>query len=278
MPRFGMQSKDEIEISSRAGARAVYLGNHTMICRVLDTYLLYLDTRDYGIVPHLAMDGFWESWVTLAMARLVRPGMRVVNVGANFGYYAVLFADLVGPTGDVVAFEPLGQIATQLERTKVANGFKHLHVRREVVLEKPGTVTFANPVGYLNGFVLRAGEVTHQDVTIEHIPGAPLDGMVGSVDFLFVDAEGVEPEVLRGARGALAKSPAATVVLEFTRSRYPDPLAFALELEDGGRRALYVVGEMGELVPRTPEQLVAGDAAGIPGHWVENPTVVARVP
>ena len=38
--------------------------------------------------------------------RWVRPGMTVYDVSANKGQMALLFANLVGPTGRVVAFEP----------------------------------------------------------------------------------------------------------------------------------------------------------------------------
>jgi FkbM family methyltransferase len=36
----------------------------------------------------------------------IQPGMTVVDVGANIGYYTLVFADLVGPSGRVIAFEP----------------------------------------------------------------------------------------------------------------------------------------------------------------------------
>jgi FkbM family methyltransferase len=275
MARFQMQSKDEIEISSRAGARAVYLGSHTILCRTLDSYLIYLDARDYGIVPHLAMDGFWESWVTLAASRLVEPGMRVVNVGASFGYYAVLFADLVGPLGEVVAFEPLAPIAEQLERTRAANQFAHLRIRREVVLEEHKMVRFATTDGYLNGYALGEGEQLEAPGTVVKLRAAPLDELVeGPVDLVFIDAEGAEPDVWSGMQNTVHANPRMTIVLEFTRGRYGAPLHFARMLGRG--RTLSVIDENGALLPRTPEELAAGDSTGLPAHWTSNVMVVAR--
>jgi FkbM family methyltransferase len=48
----------------------------------------------------------WEKECRDALRRLVRPGDVVWDIGANIGFYTLLFAMWVGPTGRVVAFEP----------------------------------------------------------------------------------------------------------------------------------------------------------------------------
>jgi hypothetical protein len=50
--------------------------------------------------------GTWEPDTTRLVRDYVRPGMHVLSVGANFGYYALLMAQQVGPSGHVWAFEP----------------------------------------------------------------------------------------------------------------------------------------------------------------------------
>ena len=67
---------------------------------------MYLDTRDVGFAQHIIMDGYWEYWVTQFMIEVVKPGFRVVDIGANFGYYTNLLSDLVGPDGCCLAIEP----------------------------------------------------------------------------------------------------------------------------------------------------------------------------
>src|SRR6266446_717422 len=54
----------------------------------------------------LGIRGFSERFVTDYFRRTVRPGMRVVDVGAHVGYYTLLFSRLVGQSGQVFAFEP----------------------------------------------------------------------------------------------------------------------------------------------------------------------------
>jgi hypothetical protein len=70
---------------------------------------LFVDTRDVSITPHLLLDGLWEPWVTTVIRRIVRPGLRVFDIGADCGYYAVLMADLVCETGQRTAAPELLQ-------------------------------------------------------------------------------------------------------------------------------------------------------------------------
>jgi hypothetical protein len=43
---------------------------------------MYVDSQDFGLSPHLMLDGYWEMWVTEALVSLVRPGMVVADIGA----------------------------------------------------------------------------------------------------------------------------------------------------------------------------------------------------
>ena len=52
-------------------------------------------------------DGRFQGVVSeLAIERILRPGMRCIDVGANYGYYSILMAEAVGPDGFVLACEP----------------------------------------------------------------------------------------------------------------------------------------------------------------------------
>ncbi len=70
--------------------QSVYVGNNMVLTSTLCSQKLYVDTRDVSLSPHIIIDGYWESWVTRAIQRLVKPGMIVVEIGANIGYYTTL--------------------------------------------------------------------------------------------------------------------------------------------------------------------------------------------
>src|SRR5262249_37644456 len=99
-------TREAFESICHQGARSQYVGDNLCLCRVLGSSLMYVDTRDHVHAPHLMMDGFWESWITVAMMRALSPGMVAVDVGANLGYYTIVMGKSVGPTGRVIACEP----------------------------------------------------------------------------------------------------------------------------------------------------------------------------
>lgn len=105
MPRssplwIGRPGRNEV---SRKRSRRATCGEHQLLCRLLGVFLAFVDTRDLMLGPRLVLDGFWEAWVTLAIARHVQPGSWCVDVGANHGYYTLLMAAACGPAASSLA-------------------------------------------------------------------------------------------------------------------------------------------------------------------------------
>jgi FkbM family methyltransferase len=121
---------------------AVYLGDHTALTRTVYGHKLYVDTRDLSLTPHLLMDGAWEMWITRALEELIEPGMTVVDVGANVGWYTLLAAERVGPSGRVVAFEANPETVALLRRTVDVNGARGWTTVEPVALaDREGEIT-----------------------------------------------------------------------------------------------------------------------------------------
>jgi FkbM family methyltransferase len=68
------------------------------------------------------LDGYWEIWLTIFFARVIKPGMTIIDVDANFGYYTLLFGTLVGENGHVYAVEPNPQVGARLRCSVNLNG------------------------------------------------------------------------------------------------------------------------------------------------------------
>ena len=65
----------------------------------------HLQARDRVITPEIIASGVWEKNQTEELREILHPGDTFIDVGADFGWYTVIGAKIVGPTGRVIAFE-----------------------------------------------------------------------------------------------------------------------------------------------------------------------------
>jgi FkbM family methyltransferase len=160
--------------------------------------------------------GAYERWETRTLRRHLQPGMCAVDVGANVGYFTLLAAARVGPTGQVVAVEPSPPAADRLESTVRENRISQVRLVRCGLGRAPGEVVLYDPLP------------DNHTPTMLGDPGAPgravpvrtLDELTNSlglarIDLLKVDVEGYEPEVFAGAAGLLAAGRVRAVLCEF---------------------------------------------------------------
>lgn len=129
------------------------------------------------------------------LASLVRPGMRVADVGANIGYLLLYLARLAGPEGEILAFEPEPDNLVELGRNVRRNALDNVEVFPTAVGAADGTVSLRTG---LNGTVAQdgTGEV--------EVPLRALDSALDRrIDFLKIDVEGYEGQVLAGAERVL---------------------------------------------------------------------------
>lgn len=218
----------------RGLCQTAYLGDHTAICRVLGRYKMFVDTKDVGVASHLMLDGYWEMWNTEAIVDLVKPGMTVLDVGAHCGYFSVLLADLIGPTGKLLSFEPNPPMAALLRRTIAVNGFDGRTTVHEMALgEEDGVATLQVPQNEpKNAHVVQGrggpGMVEVPLRRADHIPDAV------EADFIKIDAEGAEQAIWKGLKNVLSRNRPLTILLEFAAIRYSDPVGFLDEIMSHG--------------------------------------------
>lgn len=216
---------------------SAYLGDHTALVRVLGRYKLYIDTRDRGFGSHVLLDGFWEIWLTLFCARNVKRGMTVVDVGANFGYYSVLLAELVGGGGRLIAVEPNPHAADLLNRSIELNGLSGRTQIEKVALGSspegwaPLYVPHNEPK---NALLVSENFIPHAESgTVVKVPVTTLDhlGSGSKVDFIKIDAEGAEEAIFEGM-GDIIDRHQPVIVVEFNAARYADAGGFVDRLSE----------------------------------------------
>lgn len=147
-----------------------------------------------------------------AYLKLIRPGFIVVEVGANEGYFTRLFGNLVGISGRVVAFEPITKTRERLIDN--VNNIESVKVLPYAISDKAGDFSMFIPGSTHGQASLRKHsdpEWGQEGVTYtENVQCSPLSQLddikcLDKIDFMKVDAEGAELEVLKGAQDILER-------------------------------------------------------------------------
>ncbi len=193
----------------------------------------------------LEQETWFEKELSFVM-RFLRPGMTVVDIGANAGVYSLAMARAVGPGGRVFAFEPGSATRRLLETGRTLNGADNLEILGDAVSDGERT-------GHLqhgHSSELHAlGEATEsaEAVTITSLDAAASHHRWPSIDLLKIDAEGEEERILTGARRLLAESN-PLVILETRVGETSNPRLRGL-IESMGYRSFRVLPGMPLLVP-----------------------------
>jgi FkbM family methyltransferase len=208
-----------------------------------------------GSSVHGCWLGHYEKEKQAAVRRLVRPGIKIFDIGANAGFYTLAFSRLVGKTGHVWAFEPLPENIRNLRRHLALNALPNVTVVEAAVSRQSGTARFLQARSNSMGRLAEHGGMNVQTVTIDDICRD-----TGCPDVVKLDVEGAEAAVLEGARGTLARHRPA--ILLATHGREQERLC-AETLQAFGYTFAYLDGTPAARGGFTSDELVAtpaGDA------------------
>ncbi|MQF67523.1 FkbM family methyltransferase [SAR202 cluster bacterium AD-802-F09_MRT_200m] len=226
--------------------------------------------------PSIGMvTGVFEEGTTRLFQRLLKPGMLVVDVGAHVGYYTMLAAKQVGPTGKVYAFEPDPDNYAALLKNIELNGYRSVVAIQKAVSDRVGDAQLylsatvsGNHSMYHHGTPERGSlpiETTTMDTMLEEL-GWP------QVNLVKIDVEGGETAVLDGMVQLLSSTARFNLILEFMpaflhnagvpQRQFLDKLASTYPqiyfIDEGNEPVLISVGDGSVLVDR----LLAGEQSG----------------
>lgn len=173
----------------------------------LDEFSIFVDINDKAVGGPLSVHRSYEGYVSGVFKHHLRPGMNVVDVGANIGYYTLLAAKAVGEAGKVFSVEPSATNVRLLLASCEANGFGNVEVYMAGASDAVG-IARLNPsfsTGSTSKVAPRIEELFSYDIT----PVYPLDRLLPrevSVDVIKIDIDGSEMLAMKGASEMLARS------------------------------------------------------------------------
>jgi FkbM family methyltransferase len=140
--------------------------------------------------------------VQQALAQHVKTGDVFLDIGANIGFFTVIAAKLVGEGGRVFAFEPVPKNAASLRRNLALNDFRQVRVFEAAISDHNGKGELRLSE-WIGGAALstaapppdQTGTLAVDLVTIDELVAR---NEITAPDFVKIDVEGAEMEVLQG--------------------------------------------------------------------------------
>ena len=163
--------------------------------------------NDHYIGRSLIAYGEWGEAEVRLFERVLRPGDVAVEVGSNIGTHTVPISKAVGPGGTVHAFEPQRLIHQLLCANLALNDRFNVHTHRAAVGADVGLarICAVPPHQKFNFGGVAVGLDLGGDSSMEEVPLTTIDDMgLERFDFLKIDAEGLDLQVLEGAKLTLA--------------------------------------------------------------------------
>lgn len=152
--------------------------------------------------------GAAERPLQAALERELRPGAIFYDIGANVGFITLLGARLVGPTGRVIAFEPVPENVTAILENLALNGIEWVEVHQTAVAAQSGRasliVSDVSAFSRLASVNVPTGARETIEVAVTSIDEFLARGEHPPPDVVKIDVEGAELEVIRGMRRTLA--------------------------------------------------------------------------
>jgi FkbM family methyltransferase len=199
----------------------------------------FVDPHDGGVGYQLYIGRGYEELTAQLFERAITPGMTVLDLGANIGFYTLLAAPRVLPGGRVFAFEPAPENVELLRKNVAANGLEHVTVVPKACSDSAGRVTLhLSPRGKGLHTIGAAGNgwasLEIETVRLDEF----FDDPRFIVDVAKIDIEGAETRALRGMERLIARSPRMKLLTEIN----PTALAQNGDTAESYLRALFAHG------------------------------------
>jgi FkbM family methyltransferase len=165
--------------------------------------MLY-NLQDTFIGRSLDLYGEWSEGEIRLFQQLLRPGMFVVEAGANIGSHTVFLAQVVGVTGRVLAFEPQRILFQTLCANLALNSITNVDCRQAAVGDSPGELRvpcldYGKQQNF--GALALGGHAEGETVAVVTVDSFGLS----QCHLIKIDVEGMEKSVLDGARATIER-------------------------------------------------------------------------
>lgn len=169
------------------------------------SFFILIDNNNGEVDNEIYLHGAFEKPYLELIKNNLNTGGVFVDIGANIGQHSLFASKIVGDTGRVVLFEPLKELCSQIEKSIIKNKIKNIFINnfgcgdKEVILP---IYSSRKNMGASSVFP-SSDKKQNGDIKII-IPDMVLE-KESRVDFIKIDTEGYELEVLMGLKETIKK-------------------------------------------------------------------------
>lgn len=199
--------------------KGIQLLKHGCIYTVFGTKM-YLNKNDNNLSRAIAMFNFWEIEESNFLKKFLKKGMNVIDIGANIGYYTVLFSKWVGDEGKIFAFEPDPNSFNILAKNISVNNCNNVSLYQNAVSEKEGStslfVNYKDPGdNRIIDFYAYDGDEDRKKIETSMVT---LDSIIDKdekIDLIKMDIQGSEMLALLGMERTINDNEKLNMFVEF---------------------------------------------------------------
>lgn len=186
----------------------------------LPGFKIFTALHDAAVGKHVRADNY-ERDVSAVFRRVLRPGMGVVDIGANIGYFSMLSASIVGADGYVLALEPNPQNAKLLEASRKVNGFGHVSAVQVAASSATGLLVLHT--SYSTGTTSDLADDLNAVLGADTVACMTVDSLLPGerrIDLIKIDIDGAEYKALLGCQRTIQRH-RPVIVSEFAPGLLP---------------------------------------------------------
>lgn len=197
--------------------------------RNIQKFKLIIDLQDVGLSKELFLSDIREEEHIYMLERILKPGMAVLDCGANIGYYTVMMGRLVGETGTIYSVEPSKDNYELLSLNVRLNEVEDRSVLFNIGMAEYDGVGEMHVSAMSNRHTFHPfeyygpSEQTLREIEPLQVPVSTVSTFTKDrpVDLIRMDVEGYEVEIMTGMREALESGEfSASILFEVHRPRY----------------------------------------------------------
>jgi FkbM family methyltransferase len=167
-------------------------------------------------------------------AQFIEPGATVIDVGAHQGTHALFFANCVGPDGVVLSFEPQRVMFQNLCANLALNSLQNVHAFQEGVDAEDGWLRIKDydyaKRGHFSAMRFDPNN-SGEPVRVRKLDSVlAFSDAMPRIDFLKIDVEGMEQQVVAGARDLISRD-RPVIYCEYHGDPKPNARARAVQAE-----------------------------------------------